>query len=555
MSDGRPSSSGAGSQRSGASSSNTSFAFLVHSQDTLPRNLPPDVDNKSLARQKRRRTSPEDQAILEEEYRRNPKPDKAARMSLVSRVALGEKEVQIWFQNRRQNMRRKSKPLLPHEVLPSYKLRQSSSDMAEHASPDSGHEMSSSQSVPSSSDPTAAEHAAGFRGVSAHDMAVMSALSQDSSGGASEPLASQQTAAQSQDVPPDVTSDSSTSSAAASFECGASRGGPPSQQTNRPGLGYISNRRNAPASTTGSDCTLPGPPPLLKRTSSLVRLSMSLEGKAQVVTGEDISPPRPRPARPQALARQSGVLQRSQSLGGLGDLVRQSTPQRPRHTPCGRSKDSRTWEFYCDSDARNALSAQAEQEQSGSAAGAIELLRSRSTNARAASRPNGNKRTNTPASKGEPTKRVKTAAREKPKLARASSSLARLQAAESHTPPPKPSPTQVAAGAHSPSGESDKENWLPGTHVRAPSAAAVAAVVPSQPESHERSRPILREKAGVPTSLASPTCPASDVVAAVEAKSPPRIFEDDTGDEAGRRGAADLDCVQNLLRLSQGNWR
>ena len=39
--------------------------------------------------------SPEDQAILEGEYQRNPKPDKAARASIVSRVALGEKEVQV----------------------------------------------------------------------------------------------------------------------------------------------------------------------------------------------------------------------------------------------------------------------------------------------------------------------------------------------------------------------------------------------------------------------------------------------------------------------------
>lgn len=39
--------------------------------------------------------SPEDQAILEAEYQRNPKPDKAARIAIVGRVALGEKEVQV----------------------------------------------------------------------------------------------------------------------------------------------------------------------------------------------------------------------------------------------------------------------------------------------------------------------------------------------------------------------------------------------------------------------------------------------------------------------------
>lgn len=39
--------------------------------------------------------SPQDQAILEAEYERNPKPDKSARMGIVNRVTLGEKEVQV----------------------------------------------------------------------------------------------------------------------------------------------------------------------------------------------------------------------------------------------------------------------------------------------------------------------------------------------------------------------------------------------------------------------------------------------------------------------------
>lgn len=39
--------------------------------------------------------SPEDQASLEAAYKRDPKPDKAARLELVKHVALGEKEVQV----------------------------------------------------------------------------------------------------------------------------------------------------------------------------------------------------------------------------------------------------------------------------------------------------------------------------------------------------------------------------------------------------------------------------------------------------------------------------
>ena len=91
------------------------YAFLVHSQDTLSQEVGPETTTQRLARQKRRRTryesyvtylhtsvrteivvcSPEDHAILEAEYERNPKPDKAARIKIVGRVALGEKEVQV----------------------------------------------------------------------------------------------------------------------------------------------------------------------------------------------------------------------------------------------------------------------------------------------------------------------------------------------------------------------------------------------------------------------------------------------------------------------------
>ena len=41
--------------------------------------------------------SKEDEEILKAEYLKNPKPDKAARMDIVGKVALGEKEVQVRF--------------------------------------------------------------------------------------------------------------------------------------------------------------------------------------------------------------------------------------------------------------------------------------------------------------------------------------------------------------------------------------------------------------------------------------------------------------------------
>ncbi|PHH79291.1 hypothetical protein CDD83_3876 [Cordyceps sp. RAO-2017] len=86
--------------------------------------LPPLVANDTPAaaegakhpKGKRKRTAAKDKMILEEAYKNNPKPDKQARLEIVDRVSLNEKEVQIWFQNRRQNDRRKSRPLSPEEL-------------------------------------------------------------------------------------------------------------------------------------------------------------------------------------------------------------------------------------------------------------------------------------------------------------------------------------------------------------------------------------------------------------------------------------------------------
>ncbi|KAM0329781.1 hypothetical protein ACHAQA_003945 [Verticillium albo-atrum] len=74
------------------------------------------TDSEKHPKGKRKRTAAKDKSILEDSYQTNPKPDKTARQELVQRVSLNEKEVQIWFQNRRQNDRRKSRPLSPQEI-------------------------------------------------------------------------------------------------------------------------------------------------------------------------------------------------------------------------------------------------------------------------------------------------------------------------------------------------------------------------------------------------------------------------------------------------------
>lgn len=82
-----------------------SFAFISHSQETFL-SKEPDIDNARLARRKRRRTSPTELSILKNEFRNGSTPNKQRRTDIAQMVDMTEKEVQIWFQNRRQALRK-----------------------------------------------------------------------------------------------------------------------------------------------------------------------------------------------------------------------------------------------------------------------------------------------------------------------------------------------------------------------------------------------------------------------------------------------------------------
>ena len=354
-------------------------------------------------------------------------------------------------------------------------------------------------------------------------------------------------------------------------------------------LGYISNRRSTssavhsvvvqplgqPSSSPFYQAIEPRKPNsggaqqshVLKRPSSLVRLSMTLDGKAKVTTNDDgsPSPPRVQPLGIPSLLGQRSTLQRSTSLFTSSSEPKQSGstdfPAWPRRTTSGRSRDARTWEFYCDSDARNALTAQAEQEQSGSAVGAIALIKSRSKKVLA---PNANKR-NLQASRAAPVKRIKSSSHaEKPKLSRATSSMARLETAHasvedqsSKTKKKSLDDDLQPTNSRSPSGDSDKENWEPGTH-----AANIRRRQLPETQNH-RQRAVLKENLQIishSSSLGAVLNRENITPRRGGRKSAPS-GETDTevaafmGESSVPREEEDLDCVQNLLSLSQGAWR
>jgi hypothetical protein len=71
----------------------------------------------AMNRRRRRRTSASELSVLESEFRKCPKPSKWVREHIAQRVGMTEKTVQIWFQNKRQSLRKNQLRLESQRVL------------------------------------------------------------------------------------------------------------------------------------------------------------------------------------------------------------------------------------------------------------------------------------------------------------------------------------------------------------------------------------------------------------------------------------------------------
>ncbi|KAL8683205.1 MAG: hypothetical protein Q9186_000817 [Xanthomendoza sp. 1 TL-2023] len=570
---------------------NPNLAFSIQDQLDMSYKKSFASGGQVMARQKRRRTSPEDQVILEAAYKSNPKPDKSERVELLKKVTLGEKELSIWFQNRRQVSRRRSRPLGSDEM--SSQEPTSSSFSFEGSSQDV---PPSQLSTPENTQPTPESGPVQLHGqvkpteipgniekissVAQTDVDRSHATdpSQNTSQDAAIP-ALQISKSVSDDALPHITK--------------------PVKCARKPQYEPFTLYDQFQSDLQTATNTLP---PSLKRTASHPRLATSLDGSVRVKIGNS---PTPSPPRPQnsLLARHRrvpGLLQRSQSA-----IVPPTFPVTRSTASIGRSRDSRTWEFYCDPNARDELTKQAEREQSGSAVGAIGLIRSRSKGSLATgAKINPNKRV-AAVSKPDSGKRLKADIPNKtakPKLARATSSVARLQGSISRPSSSnninqpsklptvgsnneslkkKPTYTDLIDG-----NESDKENWAPGTQT---------SVTP-RPAQHRRpnttasQKRILMENQHIPSLSSSldallsressgngrhPRRGAKIGTRVVDVEGEQENENSDTevrgfmasngsgsgsgsgenvvvGEEEGDEG--DLDCVQGLLKLSRGDW-
>ncbi|KAI0187405.1 hypothetical protein EV127DRAFT_393338 [Xylaria flabelliformis] len=486
---------------------------------------------------KRKRTTSQDKTILEAAYNSNPKPDKAARLDIVKRVSLNEKEVQIWFQNRRQNDRRKSRPLSPQEIEAlryGNGMRVLSSDVL----PASMEPLPAPVALPNAAELPQGSPAGTTTSVEfgSRPLSPQDAVSQNRSRPSSpqvlegqRPERDLKTDSEVKDTltstPPSPTrvvrsegESHSYSGVSATpigymsnrwFTGGDSFSTPGTGERSSddsfryewdtrpimgPGIDISNSRLNSFSSSTSSIGEhLPVPAP---RSSSKVRLSLSLDGKAELISQQ--SPPRPAPQLPpntETLPPVFGnrTLQRSQSalsgitLPPISTLTKNLSAHFPPQFTRGRSRNVHAWESCCEAGNRDELTKQAENESSGSAIAAISLVRSSSSSASLSNlvhnhhshpqppshpgvlQPNPSKR-NTLSTARVPLDR-------KPRLGRAKTSppmtryisieesgkLADMEGDEDHLEPEKKKRKKsLQFDILSPSGDSDKENWSPG---------------------------------------------------------------------------------------------
>ncbi|KAF9389372.1 hypothetical protein CPC16_005827 [Podila verticillata] len=118
-------------------------ALPSHFETTVP----------SLPRKRRRRTNREELEILEDAFARNLLPDAATRQQLGARLGMSVRAVQIWFQNRRQTLRKKSITSGTHTGSSEDDASRSDSEDKSRIAP-YRNSISSSESLPIMASPT-----------------------------------------------------------------------------------------------------------------------------------------------------------------------------------------------------------------------------------------------------------------------------------------------------------------------------------------------------------------------------------------------------------------
>lgn len=503
--------------------------------------------------------------------------------------------MQIWFQNRRQNDRRKSKPLQPHELL----APRSSQDSSQHSGSDDN-------ALAEKGSPGGAEHCDGGEQATDTDALINSHQTASLQSSFDAGVVS----ADNEEAEPQIQSSQTSVASKSSSSIGNAPGtvdkpdteplketmSAEEQQSFKRKRSFtdFGNSRSETQHVlqrTGAH-KLPGvkTPPSLRislsfdgeamvrkegemtpsplKGRSAVRISMSSDGEALIRTGNEPSPSKARTVlfpTPNRSFRADG-LRRSNSAVSLGAARPGLFDRDARNKAFGRSRDARNWELYCDTDARSALSTPSSSQGQPHAAKSG-LMRSRSN--RSLNR-SFSCRENVLAPRSDLQNRVATplqTGEKRRKLSRTVSSLGRLQS-DQNMPMDKLPPKDLKS--HNGSkyeifedldpGDSDKENWVPGTQQPRVRRRAVP---------RQNRRLILREAGREQGQLGKSSNVTADARrarpfrnhgpnAGKENALAPELDEEVSAFMSGAGGPSqeeDLDCIQGLLSLSQGAWR
>lgn len=482
----------------------------------------------------------------------------------------------IWFQNRRQNDRRRSKPLDPSDYLPSFSQVQHSGD---------------AESQDESSQPlSCSQESVDFR------------KSQVEPGITTSPTCSFDSNAE-------VENTQQSSQSTVAFEkpehyaTPRTEGQEPPQpnkenpqtdsakrkrsifEDERPSHSRVENRRSLPTAN------VPPQPPSLRislsfdgeavlrkegdRTPSppkprdAMRISMSADGEALIRTANEPSPSKDRGRLAQARRARFGGLRRCNSASVLGGSTRSADDMKE----FGRSRNSHAWELQCDTDARSAL-ASTGLRRTSSVSNQTDLLASQGSipsrrKSELGSRGILTNRTNLPNATTTPSSGQPVEKRQK--LTRTTSSLARLETnkrssitgsalADKSNKLKVPSTKSKQTEELYTGGDSDKENWVPGTQMsnvrrRSPQKQRVRRGI-FQRSLTAGDRSLNNHRSVGVTSM------VHKGLRGLQSKKDKEniIFDDDKEASKTSRSEApsqeeDLDCIQGLLSLSQGAWK
>lgn len=497
---------------------------------------------------------------------------KTAAIRFLSTVNSGPLTVsKIWFQNRRQNDRRKSKPLQPHELLAP---RSSMSDSSGHLNSDdiASAEPGSSSGADQSEilDQGAESRPKSWGG----ELLQLSDESEVVTGEREDvelPLPSTQTSVATEvveDTPPSTQEECPAADSGRNLDVTLEESSLQAPKRKR----SVSDIRGEGADVDKERATTVHATPVKSPPS--LRLSLSFDGEAMVRKEDEMtpSPPKGRNALRIAMSSDGKAVIRAENEPSpsknrvamfsvrrtkLTGLRRSSSAVFPagmteKDRVFGRSRDPRNWESFFDTDARSALSTPTSSQTAPNHSPAHVHSRSQRSLPRSMSARHGMHSIHadtlrTPISQSMGEKRRK--------LSRTVSSLGRLETQRNKAPtnPSKLSKSMTSKPTKQDleldPGDSDKENWVPGTR---------STQARRRTNSHVP-RPALRESNPnrklnlLPNAKRNRPHPAG-----AQGKAPPDLSAEVSAFMAGSAGGSqedDLDCVQGLLSLSQGAWR